>query len=87
MNTNDFANLCELLQVHEGLKEDGHVSLAEHSIIRIQSILFAKDLPVEKDCMDPTYSLWFLCVVCFGITRLSIIMSKFCIHYRVVWEY
>ncbi|RYR02112.1 hypothetical protein Ahy_B06g080940 [Arachis hypogaea] len=29
MNTNTFANLCELLQVHGGLTEDGHVSLPE----------------------------------------------------------
>ncbi|RYR79849.1 hypothetical protein Ahy_A01g004652 [Arachis hypogaea] len=29
MNTNTFANLCEFLQVQEGLKEDGHVSLPE----------------------------------------------------------
>ncbi|KAL4287525.1 hypothetical protein AHAS_Ahas19G0194900 [Arachis hypogaea] len=29
MNTNTFANLCELLQVQGGLKEDGHVSLSE----------------------------------------------------------
>ncbi|RYQ91617.1 hypothetical protein Ahy_B09g097593 [Arachis hypogaea] len=29
MNTNVFANLCELLQVQGGLKEDGHVSLPE----------------------------------------------------------
>ncbi|XP_025611997.1 uncharacterized protein [Arachis hypogaea] len=29
MNTNAFANLCELLQVQGGLTEDGHVSLPE----------------------------------------------------------
>ncbi|RYR78990.1 hypothetical protein Ahy_A01g003849 [Arachis hypogaea] len=29
MNTNAFANLCELLQVQRGLKEDSHVSLSE----------------------------------------------------------
>ncbi|MED6181707.1 hypothetical protein PIB30_118851 [Stylosanthes scabra] len=29
MNTNTFANLCELLQIHGGLVEDGSVSLAE----------------------------------------------------------
>ncbi|XLR27412.1 hypothetical protein S83_055312, partial [Arachis hypogaea] len=29
MNTNAFANLCELFQVQGGLKEDGHVSLPE----------------------------------------------------------
>ncbi|KAL4287704.1 hypothetical protein AHAS_Ahas19G0212800 [Arachis hypogaea] len=49
MNTNVFANLCELLQVQGGLKEDGHVSLPEQAVIRIQSILFAKATPVEED--------------------------------------
>ncbi|KAL1339439.1 hypothetical protein AAHE18_U036700 [Arachis hypogaea] len=29
MNTNAFANLCELLEVQGGLNEDGHVSLPE----------------------------------------------------------
>ncbi|XLR51293.1 hypothetical protein S83_001965 [Arachis hypogaea] len=29
MNTNIFANLCELLQVQGGLIEDGHVSLSK----------------------------------------------------------
>ncbi|RYR03907.1 hypothetical protein Ahy_B06g083309 [Arachis hypogaea] len=45
MNTNSFANLCELFQVQGGLKEDGH----------IQSILFTKATPVEEDCPDPTW--------------------------------
>ncbi|XLR49560.1 hypothetical protein S83_000232, partial [Arachis hypogaea] len=55
MNTNTFANLCEFLQVQEGLKEDGHVSLPEQDVIRIQSILFAKATLVEEDCLDPTW--------------------------------
>ncbi|XP_072064431.1 uncharacterized protein [Arachis hypogaea] len=45
MNTNAFANLCELLQVQGGITEDGH----------IQSILFAKATPVEEDCLNPTW--------------------------------
>ncbi|XP_057724167.1 uncharacterized protein LOC130940135 [Arachis stenosperma] len=32
MNTNAFANLCELLQVQGGLIEDGHVSLPEQVV-------------------------------------------------------
>ncbi|RYR33221.1 hypothetical protein Ahy_A10g047780 [Arachis hypogaea] len=32
MNTNSFANLCELLQVQGGLKEDSHVSLPEQVV-------------------------------------------------------
>ncbi|XP_057760273.1 uncharacterized protein LOC130980631 [Arachis stenosperma] len=55
MNTNAFANLCELLQVQGGLTEDGHVSLPEQAVIRIQSILFAKATLVEEDCGDPTW--------------------------------
>ncbi|XLR11159.1 hypothetical protein S83_039097 [Arachis hypogaea] len=51
MNTNAFANLCELLQVQGGITEDGHVSLPE----QIQSILFAKATPVEEDCLNPTW--------------------------------
>ncbi|RYR58522.1 hypothetical protein Ahy_A05g024328 [Arachis hypogaea] len=32
MNTNAFANLCELLEVQGGLNEDGHVSLPEQVV-------------------------------------------------------
>ncbi|RYR24779.1 hypothetical protein Ahy_B02g058320 [Arachis hypogaea] len=32
MNTNAFANLCELLQVQGRLKEDGHVSLPDQVV-------------------------------------------------------
>ncbi|KAL4343134.1 hypothetical protein AHAS_Ahas11G0048000 [Arachis hypogaea] len=66
MNTNAFANLCELLQVQGGLKEDGHVSLPEQAVIRIQSILFAKATPVEVDCPDPT---WRRFKGCLGALR------------------
>ncbi|XLS77918.1 hypothetical protein HN51_062143, partial [Arachis hypogaea] len=68
MNINAFANLCELLQVQEGLKEDGHVRFCRSRetiskyfnkvlmvVIRIQSILFSKATLVEENCLDPTW--------------------------------
>ncbi|XLR35030.1 hypothetical protein S83_062930 [Arachis hypogaea] len=76
LNTNTFANLCELLQVQGGLTEDGHVSLSEQAVIRIQSILFAKATPVEEDCLDPTWRRFKGCLGALDGTYIEVTVPE-----------
>ncbi|XLR07117.1 hypothetical protein S83_035055 [Arachis hypogaea] len=77
MNTNAFVNLCELLQVQGGLKKDGHVSLPEQVVIRIQSILYAKAIPVEEDCVDPTWRRFKGCLEALDDIYIEVTVFEF----------
>ncbi|XLR61941.1 hypothetical protein S83_012613 [Arachis hypogaea] len=76
MNTNTFANLCELLEVQGRLKDDGHISLPKQAVIRIQSILFAKATPVEEDCLDPTWRRFKGCLGVLDGTYIEVTVPE-----------
>ncbi|RYR39756.1 hypothetical protein Ahy_A09g045352 [Arachis hypogaea] len=64
MNTNAFANLCELLEVQGGLNEDGHVSLPEQAT------------PVEEDCLDPTWRRFKGCLGALDGTYIEVTVPE-----------
>ncbi|KAL4356514.1 hypothetical protein AHAS_Ahas09G0094300 [Arachis hypogaea] len=79
MSLNAFATLCELLQVQGGLDEDGHVGIGEQvlcSVLRVQSILFAKADPVPEDCVDPRWKWFKGCLGALDGTYIDVTVPK-----------
>ncbi|MED6175620.1 hypothetical protein PIB30_080109 [Stylosanthes scabra] len=87
MNTNVFANLCEVLQTHGGLVEDGRVSLPEqvatfliilahHKKTVVFSILFVKPTPVEEEYADPKWNKFKGCLGALDGTYIEITVPE-----------
>ncbi|RYR01621.1 hypothetical protein Ahy_B06g080505 [Arachis hypogaea] len=79
MNTNVFANLCELLEVQGGLNEDGHVNLPEQVVTFLIILAHHKknrSLQVRFCRSSETVSKYFNKVLKAVIRIQSILFAK-----------